>query len=289
MDPGDVFRANLSLIDQVSSGVCRRARVYGADADDFASSFRLALMDRDYAILRQYQGRASLKAFLTIVADRMLLDLRTHEYGRWRPSAEATRLGRAALVLEELVCRDRRPLDEVFPHARAVDPALTREAAEAILARLPEHRTRPKPTDLETIPPDVILAADQTDARALEGDALRLSRQTSAVVREALATLPLEDRMLLRFRFASSMKISDISRMLRLPQRPLYRRLESLLGRLRSALAAASLDARELEELIGAQGGESMDFGSTFSPMENDAVRQSLSIEEPHGAARESS
>ncbi len=46
----------------------------------------------------------------------------------------------------------------------------------------------------------------RTCCRALEADALRLSRQTSAVVREALATLPLEDRMLLRFRFASSMK-----------------------------------------------------------------------------------
>ena len=37
--------------------------------------------------------------------------------------------------------------------------------------------------------------------------------------------------MLIRFRFGSSMSIADISRILRLPQRPLYRRLEALLAR----------------------------------------------------------
>lgn len=289
MDPGELFRANLSLIDEVSAGVCRRARLYGADGEDFASSFRLALMNDDFAVLRKYQGRASLKTYLTIVADRLLSDMRMHEYGRWHPSAEAVRLGPACLLLEELVCRDQRSLDEALPHVRAVDPALTREAAEAMLARLPQHRRRPRPVDLGSVSPDVVPATDRADVRALETDARRLSCQTSRVIRQVLAALPLEDRMLLRFRFGSSMQVSVISRMMRLPQRPLYRRLESLLARMRAALAEAALDPREVEGLIGAEGGQWMDFGPSFDGLENDAARQSEPNEEPQSAAGESS
>lgn len=159
-----------------------------------------------------------------------------------------------------------------------------------MLQRLPE-RKRPVHTDLDTIAPEALPADDRgrADARALAREAGQLSRLASTVLKEALAALPLEDRMILRFRFASSMTVSDISRMMRLPQRPLYRRLESLLARLRSALAAASLDPRDLEELIGAEEGEAMDFCSVLPDVENDEVRQSLLDEEPQPAARESS
>ena len=47
------------------------------------------------------------------------------------------------------------------------------------------------------------------------------------------------------------MSIADISRMIRLPQRPLYRRIEALNQRLREALLAAGLHAASLMELIG--------------------------------------
>jgi len=285
MHPGELFRANLAVIDQVIAGVCRRARLGGADAEDFASSVKLALMENDYAILQQYQQRASLATYLAIVVDRLLSDQRTREYGRWRPSTEAVRMGPAAILLETLVRRDRRSLDEALPHVCAVDPALTRQAAEAMLARLPEHKRRPARAELDEAAEQTVAGPDRADADALACDARRLTGRTSAVVKEAIARLPQEDRMLLRFRFGSAMSISDIARMMRLPQRPLYRRFEGLLVKLRAALDAAGLDAREVEELIGSEEGPEMNFGLA----ENAAVRQSVLHEESQAATRESS
>jgi DNA-directed RNA polymerase specialized sigma24 family protein len=66
--------------------------------------------------------------------------------------------------------------------------------------------------------------------------------------------------MIVRLRFVSGMSVADISRMMRLPQRPLYRRIESALEQLRRALTKAGVDARTAAELIGSSSAE-MDFG----------------------------
>ena len=47
MDPATLFESNLDVIDRVIAGVCRRARINGADAEDFASSIKLALIEND--------------------------------------------------------------------------------------------------------------------------------------------------------------------------------------------------------------------------------------------------
>ena len=88
----------------------------------------------------------------------------------------------------------------------------------------------------------------------------RTEDRASRAVRNALDALPDEDRMLIRFRFGSSMSIADISRILRLPQRPLYRRIETLLARLRRVLGDAGVDAGAVSDLIGSPVAE-MQFG----------------------------
>jgi hypothetical protein len=66
-----LFEANLGLIDRVIGGVCRRPGLFGADAEDFASAVKLALIKNDYAIaiLRPFEGRSALSTFLTIKSD----------------------------------------------------------------------------------------------------------------------------------------------------------------------------------------------------------------------------
>ncbi|HYR27537.1 MAG TPA: sigma-70 family RNA polymerase sigma factor [Thermoanaerobaculia bacterium] len=247
MNPDELFRANLALIDRVIDGVCRRARLRPEDAEDFASNVKVALMEDDYAILRKYEERSSLKTFLTVVVQRLLVDERMRSYGRWHPSAEAKRMGEAAVLLETMLYRDRRALAEVVPHVRALDPALAPADVERMAARLPERgAVRPRAVALDE---ETFVAAERADARALDAEARRLSERASRVIRETLDAQTLEDRMLVRFRFGSSMTIAKISQMMRLPQRPLYRRLESLLERMRNALTAAGIDASAVEDL----------------------------------------
>lgn len=267
-EPRDVLEANVALVDDIVDGVCRRARLYGADAEDFASCVKLALVENDYAVLRKYEGRASLTTYLTVVVERLLADEWTRRQGRWRPSAEALRLGPAAVLLETLIRRDRRSLEEAVPMVQAVDPTLGRRDVEAMLGRLPERRIRPRETELETATAIRIAAIESAEARVLANERRTLSERANRALRDALAALPLEERMILRLHFAQSIRIADISRMLHLPQRPLYRRLQSALAVLRRQLAAAGIDAESLESLLGAASVEGMDFGFTETPAE---------------------
>lgn len=273
MDPSTLLQSNLALVEGIAARVCRRARVHDADAEDFIASVKLALVEDDYAILRKYEGRASLSTYLTIVIERLMSDERMRTRGRWHPSTEAVRLGPAALLLEAIVRRDRRTIDDALPLLRSVDPAITREAAEAMLARLPERRPRPAAVDLESAPPAALATHASADAKALASEARSLAVKAALIIRATLASFTLEDRAIVRFRFGLEMNISDISRMLRLPQRPLYRRIESLLQKLRGALVAAGVKESEAQDILERAAIDEIDFG--LSEMEMNGARQS--------------
>jgi len=273
VNAAELFEVNLALIDRVIATVCRHARLVNADAEDFASSVKIALIEDDYAVLRRFSGRSTFAAYLAVVVQNLLLDQRTHALGRWRPSREAERLGEAGVLLETLLLRDRRSLDEALPIVQRLDAALTREHAAAMAERFPQRTLRPRAVELEEEVP--VAAPEATDDRVIDADRRRLSADASRAMRKTMAALPSEDAMILRFRFGSGMSIADISRMLRLPQRPLYRRLEALLERLRAALDAAGLDSRDLTALIGE--AHEMDFG--LAEGKTAPARQSVSSE----------
>jgi RNA polymerase sigma factor for flagellar operon FliA len=279
MNPAETFESHLALIDRIVATVCRRARVYGADAEDFASNVKVALMENDFAILRRYEGRAPLAAFLAVVIQRLFIDQRTQALGRWHASRDAERIGEPAVLLEVLLSRDHRTLDEALPIVQRLDCTLTRAQLEEMAARLPRRTFRPRAVELDE--EAAIPAHETADQRVIDAERERISHETSRVIRETLEDMSLEDAMILRFRFGSQMSIAGISRMLRIPQRPLYRRVEFLLDQLRKALTAAHLAPQDITELIGSATQE-MDFGLT--DRESDSMRPSLSME---GAAVE--
>jgi RNA polymerase sigma factor (sigma-70 family) len=259
MNPQELFAANLALVERVIRIVCRRARVFDADEEDFAADVKLALVENDYAILRKYEGRSSLESYLTVVIQRMLADARNAAHGRFRASSEAQRLGPVAVLLEKLVVRDGRSLDEAMQHVRAIDATATRESMAAMLKRLPARAARAREVELESVE-RVIAGGEPADARAIADDRRRLANVAGTAFRRALDGLPTEDRALIRFHYAEQMTIAEIARMLDLPQRPLYRRMEWLLDRFRTALASAGIDRGAAVDLIGSEEGE-MDFG----------------------------
>lgn len=260
MSPEELFRENLPLIERVIAGICRRSGLRDADAEDFGSTVKLELIENDYAILRGYEGRAPLGAFLAVVVQRMLSREWVRLRGRWHPSAEAERSGEAAVLIEKLTVHDGRSVDEAVEIACNVDPSLDRARARAIAGRLPPRAPRLR---LVPFPEDEVqfVAPEAADARAHENDALRLSERAAAIVRETLASLPIVDRMLIRLCFGAQMSVADASRILAVPQRPLYRRLEALMRQLRGALEGAGIGSTIVESLITAGVSESFDFG----------------------------
>jgi RNA polymerase sigma factor (sigma-70 family) len=277
MNAEELFRSNLALVDRVIAGVCRRAGLRDADAEDFASIAKIALMENDYAILRGYEGRAPLGAFLTVVVQRLLSREWERVRGRWHPSAEAERGGPAAVMLEKLTVRDGRSLDEAIAIVRSIDPSLDRRSARELMERLPQRPARlrlvPLPDD-----PHRFVAPDTADSRANESETRRLTELAARVVRETIEALPLDDRMLIRFHFGAELSIADSARLLGVPQRPLYRRIESVLRQLRQALEQEGVGSAPIEELISAGGSELFDFG--LKNGKNDSDRHTSSVED---------
>ena len=155
MKADDPYLSQLDVIDNVVRYVCRRYRLPTADAEDFAGTVRLKLIESDYAVLRKFQHRSSLRTFLVAVVHRMYADYRNHTWGKWRPSAEAKRMGALAVQLERLVTRDGLTFDQAAETLRTnhhVDSS--RADLEEIWRRLPNRVPRVFVSEevLETVP-----------------------------------------------------------------------------------------------------------------------------------------
>lgn len=51
---------------------------------------------------------------MNVVVSRLLIDWQNREYGRWRPSLRAVRMGEFAVVLERLIYRDSYRMTEAI-------------------------------------------------------------------------------------------------------------------------------------------------------------------------------
>jgi RNA polymerase sigma factor (sigma-70 family) len=243
-----MFLANLATIERVIRDVCQRQAVTGFEADEFASEVKLRLIDRGYAVFRAFQQRSSLRTYLTIVIQRIYLDYRNRVWGRWRPSAEARRLGPIGVRLETLMTRDGFSFNQACEQLR-VNEGVTASVRdlEAIAMRLPPRPGRGMVHEevLETAAADQE-STDWIRARAREQAGSRVVCTLTATVR----ALSDQDRLILRLRFHDGFAIADIARALHLSEKPTYRRLALILGQLRSALETAGVDRTEAREIV---------------------------------------
>jgi RNA polymerase sigma factor (sigma-70 family) len=272
MEPRELFEANLAVIERATARVCRDAGLHGADAEDFASSVKLALLLDDCAILRKFEGRSSFATYITIVIRRLLADQRRAS-GRWFASAEAQRRGEAAVALERLLWRDQRSLAESIAIVHALHPEVSTRALEEIARALPERAPRPRLVAIGDEDEERFAGPAAADERIDALDRERRAGQASRAVRDAMAAMSAEDRVVLRLRFGKGVTIADIARVLGVAQRPLYRRIEALLGTLRAALERAGIGYPSVADLIGA-ADERLQFD--LDEGKNDATHPSL-------------
>lgn len=241
------------MVERLARFVCRDLRMSAADVDDFVSDVMLKLVENDYAVLRSFAGRCTISSFLIVVVRRALSDYRAQSGGKYRPSAEARRLGDVAMRLETLLRRDGRTLDESVGILRAAGDDIDRPTAERLALRLPERRPRPLFVEIEE------------DAAVVDHDVTATDRTTttqivSSALRDAIAGLDAEEQTMLRLHFVAGWSIADIARSLQLDQQRLYPRLRKICRALRERLVEAGVDSARVEELIGRTDVD-LDFG----------------------------
>ena len=117
-----MLESNLDLVRDLIRHVARRHRLRTEEAEEFSSYVWLKMVEGDHRIFRGFRGRSSLRTFLTTVVHRLFLDFRVQAWGKWRPCAEARRLGEDAVELDRWISRDGHSLEsalEVLQRRRA--------------------------------------------------------------------------------------------------------------------------------------------------------------------------
>lgn len=265
MDAEKLFLNHLDLIDQVIRFVCRRHCVGAEGVEDFESFVKLRFVSDDYRILRSFQGRSSLKTYLVTVVHRLFLDYRIAQWGKWRPSAGARRMGEAGISLETLIYRDGHSVDEAVEILRTNQGVrLTEEQLREMASRLPV-RTSHRMEGEEALQ-QVAVTARQEEAVEVLDHAKKLAEAEKALS-AAMARLTSEDRLILKMRFEDQFTVAQIAQVLRVEQKPLYRRFEQLLRRLRSKLED---DGVRYELLSHMMETPAWDFRVDFSKQERE-------------------
>ncbi len=268
-----LFLTQLDLVERVIAYVCSRHHLAAADADDFGSFVKLKFVEDDYAVLAKFQGRSSLRTYLTVVIQRLFLDFRNSAWGKWRPSAEAKRAGPLAVMLEQLLVRDGYAFEEACELLRTNHQVLENRAElERLAARLPVRARRQFEGDetLANVPsPD-----RSPDDAVADQDRQTTATRVSGVLKTLMSRLDARDRLVLVLRFEDGRTVAEIAGLLRLDQKPLYRRVERLLAELRRGLEAAGIDGAAVLQMLESPA-VSIEWGK--EGRENGMTRPSIS------------
>jgi RNA polymerase sigma factor for flagellar operon FliA len=254
------FLAALPVIDDVTAQVCRRHRLSAAEADDFRSDVRLHFIERNYEVLRKFEGRCALATYINVVVQRQFLDFRNRMWGRWRPSTDARRLGPTAVLIERLVTRDGWTLDQAIEmlrvnHQIEIDETL-RTFCNTFAARAPGRRRVSEDDAAE-----VASSGPPADDNVVKAERDFLAKRVQAALERARQALAPVDRLILKMRFEDRASVADIARVLHLEQRPLYRTVEGLLKTVGAAMAAEGITRADIDALFDAPSIEWTDDG----------------------------
>lgn len=253
------YEDHLDLIEGVIDWIARRRCLSEDEGEDFSSWVRIRLLEDDCAILRKFQGRSSFRTYLVTVVQNLFRDYRIAKWGKFRPSAQARRLGTTAIRLEILLVRDGIPFEEAAELLRRNHGV---EESTGDLARLAGELPPRVPTRTPTQAGDEDVLdslSESAEARGPAGPEERLrdreraetQERLEAGLRRALRALEPEDRLILKMRFEDGFTVAAVARTLGLEQKPLYRRIGRSLRTLRAELEAAGVGAETASDLLG--------------------------------------
>jgi RNA polymerase sigma factor for flagellar operon FliA len=250
MTPEQVFLAELQRIEAIVAFVCRRHRCSREDAEDFSSAAKLKLIEDDYAVFRQFEGKSRLGTYLAVVIERYFLDYRNHLWGKWRPCAEAIRLGETAIRLDELLSKHGHTFAEACEIIRS-NPGepVSIEELSRLAARMP--RRVPRRIEREDALLQLPSREASPDQRLRDGELLARRSEVWSALQRALSTLPAEERLIVKMRIEDEFSIANIARALRLAPKPLYPRIKKILNDLKINLLREGIRPEEIPDILG--------------------------------------
>ena len=187
-------------IDRAIAIVCRRAHLNDYDRHDVTQEVWVHLLRNNGAAVRRFEGRSAPETFFVRLAMNVLVGIRRRRDGRWRPSAQARRLGAVARELEHLVERGGFTLHEAIEtvHARR---GVGYDHLDSLIERLqPGRRSRSVGTPPCTPSPPKPEAPDappSPEQELINGELRRESERIVNSIQRAWTLLTGEERLVL--------------------------------------------------------------------------------------------
>lgn len=218
-------------IERLVHGVARRYYLASSDIEDFRAAVDRSLERNDYELLRAFDGRSTWETYLQTVVLREFYLFQVTLWGDWRPTNRAMRSGPEAMLLEELVNRDGFPLADAIDWMRSTHRVdLPRHKLFQLAERLgiAAHETPHLPVVPESVP----------------------NGELRHAMRDALAHLSPDERLLLELRFRDRQPLTRIALLLKVEARPLQRRLDAIKSQLRDTLLSQSFDPAAVDAML---------------------------------------
>lgn len=248
MTPTQLFFNHLPYLEKAVARLCRRYFFRKEEEEDFLSHVKYKLMEDDYAVLRKFQERCGFKTFLNTVISNLLKDYQNSRWGKWRPCAEAQRIGPVAVRLDGLLHRDGIPFDEAVQILQINHKVeMSWQELNEIRGRLPA-RTQRHMEGEESLE-NLAAPAEQADSRVVEQEREASRSRALEILRVVLEGIPEEDRLILKMQ-SSRFKVSEIAKTLQHDQKQLYRRIDKLLKQLRSELERRGITRELIREIL---------------------------------------
>lgn len=248
MTRADLFLTHLPHIDKVVTHLCRRYHFRAEECQDFRSHVHLKMVEDDYAVIRKFQGRSSLKTYLTTVVVNLMKDFQNHLWGKWRPSAEAERMGPTAVLLERLLVRDGYSFEEAVQVLQVnCKVEMSWKELERMAARLPNRS--PRHVEGEEGLRDIPAPTGRADDRVAGEERQKRLGAALIALEQARKALPEEDQLILKMQ-GDGFTVAQISRVLGHDQKQLYRRIQKIYKELREELERRGIRKDDLDDLF---------------------------------------
>lgn len=263
LDPETMYLEHLRSIERIAAFIAHRSHLTPDETEEFVQIVCVKLLDDDYGIIRKFEFRSSFSTYLTTVIGRLFQQWRVEQWGKWRPSAEARRLGEKAITLERLLSRDGFSLSEaVTVLTQGYPQHFTVGELEAIYIRLPLRKPRTVLLSDENVLAE-LSSEDTAEERVRAGEREIAARSIAAGIDRAIGDFSPEDRLILQLRFWNRRKVPEIARIMSLEPKKVYKRLDHLFKALRRALEDAGIDHATVGELMD---GPALDLSLELRP-----------------------
>jgi RNA polymerase sigma factor (sigma-70 family) len=252
MEPRELYLQHLEIIDRIAAFVARGNHLNSDETAEFKQEVHLRLMEDNYSIIRKFRGDSLFPTYLTTVIKNLFRQYRIKQWGKWRPSTDAKRLGEHAVILERLITRDGYTFDEAVKELTTpASSEYTVAELEAIYLRLPQRNPRPVLISTSSDDaPDVAATNYAADDRVEMRERESTARRVASALDRLIESMNAEDRLILKLRFWHELKVSDIAPIMGIEQKKLYKRLDRLRDNMRRDLETAGVAKSDIETVL---------------------------------------